>query len=161
MLQSMRNVVAVDEDYSYITFLSGQDYLLQAPAAYVKYFKENKEIEFMSIQKLESAASNMVRIRKYHLNGYSFKGKKIVVSVINKILPLRKFRYPFEIRKGSQSFTITGETAIFDLEFAAKNRAYCHYFKLVDTPDEFFFQTILYNSHFKPKIRDGAFHYID
>lgn len=161
MLLALQNAVAAREKYSYIVFLSGQDYILQPPDVLLNYLNENNGLEHMSIQPYESAQSNIIRIEKYHLNGYTFRGKKFLERIINKMLPRRKFPYPFEIRKGSQWFTITKNAAVYILQFVAKNPGYANYFKLVDTPDEFFFQTILYNSEFRYKIRDGVLHYTD
>jgi Core-2/I-Branching enzyme len=161
MLLSIRNVLSTNKDYDYINFLSGQDYVLYPPVTFLKYLKANKGKEFIGIQPYKATNQNIIRIEKYHLNGYSFAGKDFVQRVINKILPNRKFPYHFEIRKGPQWFTISREAAKYALDFTEKNTKFVRYFKLVDTPDEFFFQTILYNSDFRLNIFDVVFHYTD
>ncbi|MEO6230501.1 MAG: beta-1,6-N-acetylglucosaminyltransferase [Ferruginibacter sp.] len=161
MVICLRNIVNAREDYSYVSFLSGQDYLLKPPNEFINYLRKNNGKEFMSIQKLDASPGYGVRIKKYHLNAYSFPGKKLVQRIINKILPDRKFPKSFEVRKGSQWLTISKDATKYVLAFLDKNAAFKNYFKLVDTPDEFFFQTILYNSNFRDKIQDGVFHYTD
>jgi Core-2/I-Branching enzyme len=161
MLLSLRNVLSANKDYDYINFLSGQDYVLHPPGTFLKYLKANNGKEFIGIQPYKATNQNIIRIEKYHLNGYSFTGKDFLQRVINKVLPNRKFPYPFEIRKGPQWFTISKEASKYVLDFIDRNIKFVKYFKLVDAPDEFFFQTILYNSDFRLNIIDGVFHYTD
>ena len=161
MVVCLRNIAKAKEEYGYVSFLSGQDYLLKPPNEFINYLRENNGKEFMSIQRLDASPDYVVRIKKYHFNAYSFPGKKLLQRVINKILPDRKFPKSFEVRKGSQWLTISKDATEYVLAFLDENPGFGSYFKLVDTPDEFFFQTILYNSNFRHKIRDGVFHYTD
>jgi Core-2/I-Branching enzyme len=161
MLLGMQNIIAAKENYDYITFLSGQDYVLQPPAAFLNYLKANNGLEFIGIQPYEVSIHNIIRLKKYHFNDYSFFGKNLLETFINKITPERKFPYPYEVRKGPQWLTITKNAAIYIADFVANNPRYVNYFRKVHIPDEFFFQTILFNSAFKHKIKDGVFHYTD
>jgi Core-2/I-Branching enzyme len=161
MLQALREVINSTKKYDYINFLSGQDYLLYPQEVFFKYLTENKGKEFIGIQPYQATTENIIRIKKYHLNGYSFTGKNFLQKVINKILPDRKFPYSFEIKKGPNWFTITTQAAIEIVNFIDKNLKFVNYFKLVDCPEEFLFHTILYNSSFKSKIENTVFHYTD
>lgn len=159
MLLAIRGALDTNDKYDYVSFLSGQDYLLKPPHEFLKYLTENNGREFMSIQKLEASPGYMVRIKKYHFNGYSFPAKKLLQKFVNKVLPDRKFPDSLEVRKGSQWITISGNACKYVLAFIDKNPRVKNYFKWVDSPDEFFFQTILFNSDFRNNIYDGVFHF--
>ena len=161
MLLGMEHIIAAKENYDYINFLSGQDYVLQPPAVFFNYLKANDGLEFIGIQPCEVSIDNIIRLKKYHFNDYSFFGKNLLERFINKISPYRKFPYPYEVKKGPQWMTITKNAATYIVDFVAKNPRYVNYFRKVHIPDEFFFHTILFNSEFKHKIKDGVFHYTD
>ncbi|WP_462254645.1 beta-1,6-N-acetylglucosaminyltransferase [Ferruginibacter sp.] len=161
MLLCLEHVLASEKKYSYFNFLSGQDYVLQPPVNFLNYLKAQNGLEFIGIQPYATSQQNIQRIKKYHLHSYSFWGKSIFERVINKILPDRKFPYPFDIRKGPQWFAITREATMYVLQFVSNNPKFVNYFKKVHIADEFFFQTVLFNSSFKTTIKDEVFHYTD
>jgi hypothetical protein len=87
--------------------------------------------------------------------------RRLLEKAVNRILPERIFPYPYVIRKGPQWMCLTMGAVKYTLDFVSKNPRYGRYFRTVHAPDEFFFQTILYNSSFRPKLRNEIFHYID
>jgi len=161
MLTSIDNVLNAKENYAYINFMSGQDYPLRPLVFFYNYLKEYNGYEFIGNRPFEESHQNIIRFKKYHFNNYTFPCKGLFERVINKILPERKFPYPFEVRKGPQWMTLTRDAMHYILEFTYKNPRYVNYFKTVHIPDEFFFQTLLFNSPFQKRMKNQIFHYID
>lgn len=161
MLLCLQQVLDSNKNYEYINFLSGQDYLLQPPNNFLNYLKANSGQQFLGIQPYDVSEQNIRRIRKYHFHSYNFWGKVFFERIVNKIMPDRKFPYPYQIKKGPQWFAINHAAADYILAFVSKNDSYVNYFKKVHIADEFFFQTILFNSFFKTTIKDELFHYTD
>lgn len=162
MLYSLKQVTEYSSaKYDYINFLSGQDYPLQQPSSFLHYLDINEDYEYMGITPYQVSSDFVRRIHKYDLRSYSFPGKILVERILNKLISTRKFPYDFDIRKGPQWITITRSAACYFIDFVSKNPAYINYFRKVHIADEFFFQTILFNSSFKGKIIDKLFHYTD
>jgi hypothetical protein len=149
------------EDYNYFIFLSGMDYPLHSPVIFLNYLKDHAGNEFIGNRPLNESQQNMIRITNYHFNNLSHPFGKITERIANKIFPKRKFPYPFEIRKGPQWMTLSRAAVAYILDFIFRNPTYSAWFKFVLAPDEFFFQTILYNSPFREKMKNHIFHYID
>lgn len=161
MLNGMKAVLKAGQKYDYIHFLSGQDYPIQPPDHFMKYLAGHKGYEFIGHRPYEETRGNMERISRYHFPAYSFPGKSVFEQTVNAVLPERIFPYDFSIRKGPQWMTLSLPAARYVLRFVSDNPMYANYFKWVNAPDEFFFQTILYNSPFRLKMRNQIFHYID
>ena len=120
-----------------------------------------RSIQFMNNRAYEETRQNIIRFKQYHFNDYHFAGVRLLERLVNKILPERRFPYNHEVRKGSQWMALSRDAVIYILDFVSGNPRYLHYFKRVHIPDEFFFQTILYNSRFQSTIKNPNFHYID
>ncbi len=160
MLNSMDAVMNA-KSYDYIHFLSGQDYPLLAPELFLDYLEEHKGTEFIGNRPYEESKQNILRFRQYHFPDFSFPGKPAFERMVNTILPERKFPYDFSIRKGPQWMALTTEAVEYILQFVSANPKYLRYFRWVMASDEFFFQTILYNSPFRQRMKNQIFHYID
>ncbi len=161
MLFAMLKVSEACEKYAYFNFMSGQDYPLKPASVFFGYLKANPGAQFMNNRAYEESTQNIIRFRQYHFNDYSFTGVKLLERLVNKVLPQRRFRYPHEIRKGSQWMALSRDAVTYVLKFMNENPRYGLYFRRVHIPDEFFFQTILYNSPLQSTIRNPNLHYID
>lgn len=161
MLNGMRAVLHSFEEYDYVNFLSGQDYPLQPPDRLLHYLCDHNGYEFIGHRPYEETEQNLERVHRYHFTGAGLPGRHLLQRVVNILLPDRDFPYDFSIRKGPQWMTLTRAALLYILEFVSENPRYRRYFKWVHAPDEFFFQTILYNSSFCTKMRNQIFHHID
>jgi hypothetical protein len=161
MINGLKSSISFKEKYNYFHFMSGMDYPLQSTQLFLNYLQENPGIDFIGNRKLEESQQNIERINRYHFNNLNQPVRKIAEALINKILPQRKCPYSFEIRKGPQWMTLTRESVEYILNFIGKNKSFAKFFHYVLAPDEFFFQTILYNSPLKDKMKNHIFHHID
>jgi len=161
MLNGMRAVLNAGEEYDYVNFLSGQDYPLQSPDRFLHYLSDHNGYEFIGHRPYEETGQNMERVHRYYLTGAAFPGRLLVQRAMNFLLPRRTFPYGFSIRKGPQWMTLTTQAVLYILVFVAENPGYSRFFRWVHAPDEFFFQTILYNSPFRPGMLNQIFHDID
>jgi len=161
MINSLQTVVAAVNEYDYFHFMSGQDYPLKPVEHFIQYLKENTGYDFVGNRPLEESQQNISMFKNYHFNDFKLPYKSIFERAANKILPQRKFPFDFEIRKGPQWMTLTKNAVEYCLNFICNNPSYLNYFQWTHIPDEFFFQTILYNSPLKSHLKNQIFHYID
>jgi hypothetical protein len=161
MLNGMRAVLNSCGEYDYVNFLSGQDYPLQPPDRLLDYLCDHNGYEFIGNRPYEESEQNVRRMHRYHFTGAGFPGRRLLQRAVNALLPDRIFPYDFKVRKGPQWMTLTTAAVLYILEFVSENPRYGRYFKWVHAPDEFFFQTILYNSPFRDRMRNQIFHHID
>lgn len=160
-LNSMKAVINSGIEYDYINCMSGQDYPLKPGHMFSSYLSLHSGYEFIGNRPYEESEDNIVRIRRYYYNHLSFPGKRYFEKLVNMVLPERILAYPYRIRKGPQWMCLTRSAVKYTLDFESKNPLFTRFFKTVHAPDEFFFQTILYNSPFRPAMRNEIFHYID
>jgi hypothetical protein len=73
-------------------------------------------------------------------------------KIVNKLLPKRVFPQSLVPVGKSQWFTIPIECVEYLIEYWYGNKKLREFIKLTWAPDEFLFQTILYNSKFKNKM---------
>jgi len=161
MLNSMLAALNFPEAYDYINFLSGQDYPLQPQERFLRCLEDHNGYEFIGNRPYEESEENRARVHRWHFSEYVFPGKDMLQRAVNWMLPRRVFPYDFDIRKGPQWMTLTTDAVSYCLGFVAENRRYRNFFRRVHAPDEFFFQTILYNSPFRARMRNQIFHHID
>ncbi len=161
MINSLQAAISYHDRYDYFHFLSGQDYPLQPVSFFLKYLQVNTGYDFVGNRPLEESTQNIARFKNYHFNEIKQPFKSVIERSVNYLFPKRRFPFSFAIRKGPQWMTLTKKAVEYILDFTKKNPAYSNYFKRTHAPDEFFFQTILYNSPFIHQLKNQIFHYID
>ncbi len=161
MINGLRSSISFKGKYTHFHFMSGMDYLVQPTQIFLNYLQANPDIDFIGNRPLEESKENIERISRYYFNNLNQSARKFAEALINKILPKRKLPFSFEIRKGPQWMTLTRESVEYILGFIGKNKSFAKFFQYVLAPDEFFFQTILYNSPLKHKMKNHIFHYVD
>jgi len=161
MINGLTSSISSKEKYDYFQFMSGMDYTLQPTQLFLNYLQANPAIDFIGNRPLEESKENTERIHRYYFNNLNQPAKRIAEALISKILPKRKLPYLFAIRKGPQWMTLTRTSVEYILSFIDTNKSFAKFFQHVLAPDEFFFQTILYNSPLKHKMKDHIFHYVD
>lgn len=73
----------------------------------------------------------------------------------------RKFPQGFKPFAGSQFWGLSKECAEYVHKFIQDHPKFVRFFRYVDVPDEFFFQTIILNSKFKDTIVNDSLKYMD
>src|SRR5690606_245907 len=96
-----------------------------------------------------------------HLTDISFKGKHIIERLINTFPSYRKIPLGMELVGSSQWFTIALHHVKYILKTIEEHQDIQRFFRYTWGADEFFFQTILYNSPYRHEIVNDNLRYID
>jgi hypothetical protein len=147
--------------YDYVNVISAQDFPIK-PAEYIyRYIHDRKGKEFITCESIDGSWSEAAsRVRKYHLINWQIPGRHKLETVINKILPPRKFPFDHKIVGRANWFTLTPKAITYALNFIDDHPKLVRYYKYCWGADEFIFSTILYNSPFRERIIDNLV-YVD
>lgn len=161
-LSAFEEIVASGIQYDYINLLSGQDYPLNEPSFIHQYLALHHGKQFMEFYSIYDTWQEAIpRITKYHLVNYNMRGRHKLEQVINKLMPTRRMPKGLEPVGRSQWFTITLPAVRYILHYLHDYPEVVRFFKLTWAPDEFIFQTILYNSYFREDMVNDNLRYID
>ena len=151
----------VNKGYDYINVLSAQDFPIK-PAQYIyQYFLNHNGTEFITCDSMYGEWKGVEsRIKNYHLINWRLPGKHRLEKLVTKVLPPRVFPLDYEIVGRANWFSLTNEAALYVSDFLKTHPKVVRYFKYCWGADEFIFSSILYNSHFKEKIKDNLM-YVD
>lgn len=160
--ECIKEIVATGIEYDFINFLSGQDYPIK-PADYIyDFFVENTGKEFISYRDIKNDwKEGLIRMERYFLTSYSFKGKHKLETLINNLLPKRTLPYNLHPYGKSMFWMLSPEIAMYVVNTVENDPKLKHFFSLCWASDEFVFQTILMNSVHKDKIVNNNYRYID
>ncbi|RVU02712.1 glycosyl transferase [Mucilaginibacter limnophilus] len=148
--------------YGYINLLSGQDYPLKSNEELLDFLSENPDKAFMnSLVAQTHWLEALPRVQEYHLNNYPFPGRYLVQKAINTLMPQRRIPNDLILVGRSQWFTASVECIKYIVDYWEKHPALRRFMKFTWAPDEFIFQTILYNSHLRDRMVDEDLRYID
>lgn len=149
--------------YDFINLLSGADYPLVKPEAVDLFLDGHLQKSFMEFQHQGSPwwEEAKGRTEKVHLTNYRFTGRHFLQGLINIFPFKRKPPGGLELVGRSQWFTIATAHAAYVLHYVEKYPEIVRFFKHSWGPDEFFFQTILYNSPFNDALINNNLRYID
>lgn len=164
-LELMNMVKGTDKKYSYISFISGQDYPIKSKKDITTYLTENEGKEFIEFRDI---AHHFWRLKCYSFFRESKNNRKMYMRIIDNLI-----RYPQKalVRRnnfknmslyfGSAWFTITNDCMLFILKYLKDNPEFYKQFKYSSCPDEHFFQMIVMNSDFKKDVINDNLRYID
>ena len=151
---------AIKGDYCYYHLISGSDLPLKTPSEIVEAL-ENKNDIYLHFTTAENVKQTLNYIKYYHVFQKQLcivnRGKKIsFIKIVNKlILQIQKLlninRIPSDIilKKGANWFSMPGDATEYIL--SKKNWIHKTFFN-TKSGDEFFVQTLLYNSDYKCRI---------
>ena len=165
MLNSLREVLENDISYDFYNLLSAQDYPLKSNDEIYSFFLKIGRSHFV----FETASDSkwweeaVDRFQKYHLTDYDFPGKFFLETVMNKVLPKRKFPMKIELYGGRKSswWTLNNTAASYLVDFFNMDRHLDKFLKYCWGTDEFVIPTILLNSPLKDNIINDNLRYID
>lgn len=146
--------------HDYVTLLSGDSYPLLHPSLIGNFFGEAFPLNFLSATKMPTpdGSKPLSRLSRYYLEGERDPGTVgYAKRAYNKFLAVpRSYRAKLGARvpfAGGQWWSITGEALHWILDEAARDTQFISLARHSRIPDEFFFQTLLCNSHFRSSIR--------
>ena len=149
------------KSYTYITMLSGQDYVIKTTEQIYHTLTQPNNKQYIGLITEEELKPMMSKVNNYHLVEYNFPGKYKFANLLTKILPARKPPCGLKIYSGSAWWTLTQDCVNYLLDYIRENPALVRYFKLTWGSDEFIFQTILMGSPYKEALTGYDLHYID
>ncbi len=160
MIDSLSYVTSQGK-YTYISLISGEDFIYRGLFNFNNFLKLNNGKEFIAINNLEGVDNKIKERYLYRYPEVFFnKSKNISVRLTRKVILLcHRFGLlknildiPFDtMYKGSNWFTITGSCAQFVVDYCKDNKNYIHYFEKSFCCDEVFFQSLIFNSPFGNK----------
>jgi len=160
--ECIKEIVSKGINYNFINFLSGQDYPLTSADNIIRFFEQNEGKEFLSFRDYKNEwHEGLIRIEKYFLSNYSFRGKGKLENIINYIMPKRKLPYNLHPYGKSMFWMLSPEVALYVVKKVEGDKKLANFFLFCWGSDEFVFQTILMNSPYKSKIVNDNFRYID
>ncbi|MFT3903242.1 MAG: beta-1,6-N-acetylglucosaminyltransferase [Niabella sp.] len=160
--KSIKEICARKINYGYINFISGQDYPLKSAAHIYDFFLKNKRMEFVAYKDYKKDwQEGMIRVKRYSMENFRFKGKYFVERVINRIMPHRKLPYNYNPYGDSMFWMLSPECASYVVEKVMNDPSLNRFFRYTWGSDEFVFQTILMNSEYKERLVNNNYRYID
>ncbi len=162
-LASLREIMDSDRHYRFINLLSGADYPLTNVADVERFLAGHTGKSFMEFEKSGTRwwLEAQKKIGRIHLTDYRFKGKHAVERLLSAFVTNRKIPSGMELVGRSQWFTMASHHAAYILETVEQQPELRRFFRYTWGADEFFFQTILYNSPFRHEIINDNLRYID
>ncbi|MBB2478788.1 hypothetical protein H5P36_01045 [Bacillus sp. APMAM] len=157
----LKEVLSASKSYDFVCFKSGQDLLVKD--GFHEFLSKNKGQIFMHFNDITWKNKGVILLnwpkvtRKRYTNAHPFRIYRRSIKYLYdkgiKLFPNTNY-WPqdFEFYCGSQWFTISFEAAKYIIDFLEENKWFYHYFEKTYTPDEWFFHTLLMNSHFKSKV---------
>jgi hypothetical protein len=160
--ECIKEIVSTGIKYNFINFLSGQDYPIKSASYLADFFRKNTGKEFLSYRDIKNDwKEGLIRMERYFLSNYSFKGSHRLEKLITYLMPARKLPYNLHPYGKSMFWMLSPLAAMYVVERVQKDPKLMRFFSLCWASDEFVFQTILLNSHFKDKIVNENYRYID
>ena len=158
----IKEIVGTGINYDFINFLSGQDYPLKSAEELRDFFFQNRGKEFLSYRDIKNDwKEGLVRMQKYYLTNFSFKGKDQLEKIINFFMPARKIPYDLHPYGKSMFWMLSPDAAMYVAQRVQNDLKLVDFFSLCWGSDEFVFQTILLNSPYKDNVVNNNYRYID
>ena len=159
---SFKEVLNAGKNYQYLNLLSGQDYPLKPQQELHDFLNANPGKAFMNYLLFETEwPDGLPRVRFYHFNNFRLPGHFILQELVNKLFGQRTMPNDMIPVGRSQWFTIPMECVKYIFEYWNSTPKLRHFIKLTWGPDEFIFQTILYNSPYREAMVKNDLRYID
>jgi len=158
----IKEIANSGKQYDYINFLSGQDYPIKSPIYIQNFLATHKGKEFIeAINIAKNCEEDLPKLTRYHFVNFKFKGKHRLESVCNFLLGKRKIPNNLTIYGKAMFWMLTIEAALYVVNTVEQSNTYTNFFEYSWGCDEFVFQTILMNSHYKNKVVSNHYRYID
>lgn len=157
----LKAVVESGQKYDYVCLRSGQDLLVKE--GFSGFLAENKGKTFIKLREVNQQNLGLMHIkwpqitRKRYAWAHPVRMyRRFIQSTYRKGVNLfpntNEWPEDYKFFNGSQWFTTPFEVATYMLNFIERNEWYYKYFKHTMCPDEWFFHTIIMNSHFKTNV---------
>ncbi|MCC9137332.1 beta-1,6-N-acetylglucosaminyltransferase [Pontibacter silvestris] len=145
----------------HVFFLSGQDYPLKTNQDIRTLLKEEyKDSILIENRRFNADPNKPNRLNRFYFCDYfDWEKKKLIPRLLTKVLPSRKFLDGMQPYIGRVQFILPLKAAEYVTAEYRNNKKLNNFFKYVLCADELYFQTILLNSEFAPKVLNTRIHY--
>lgn len=165
VFNSIQEIFDTGRQYDFISVMSGQDYPIVSTNEFYSFFEQRQGKNFLALEEFGSVwwKRAAIRIHKYHMTDFDFKGRYAVQSVLNTVLPNRKFPLNYTPYGSERAtwWTITADCAKYLLKFMQENPKMKRFAKFTWAPDEYLIPTLIMNSPFKESVVTENYRYID
>jgi hypothetical protein len=157
---------------SYLHLVSGQDYLIRPLPSLLKFFSENRGVNFLDFNKLPNAkwaGGGFNRVCSYH--GYDLIDSKsrvghIMLSALHTVTKLKLFRRRYNgnlppLFGGSTWWSLTRKCVQYVVRASDDDPSFLNRLRYCFCPEELFFQTMVLNSPFRNQVHNDCLRYID
>lgn len=175
---TLLKMATANQKYQYYHLLSGVDFPLKSQDYIHEFFRDNNKEYVTYYKEGDGKGEYLQKVRYYYpfmrfIGRVDFEGQSLKKKALRRLRTInmeyqdsqrakgtdRTKKYPdIEFVKGDQWFSITDDLARYIL---SKKRQILKMFRFTDGPDEFFVQTIAYNSQFKDSIATEVIREID
>lgn len=146
---------AISGNYDFYHLISGQDLFIKSKKKVRLFLEKNKGRQFLEVKKNQ----DYWRIKGYYLFSDSKYSRMRPIYMINHLLALIYRKFPFrsnlekyELYKGSNWFTLSGDCVEYIVTYLKTNHKYMRDYNHTICADEHFFQTLILNSPFKDSV---------
>jgi hypothetical protein len=165
----LREVIATKNVYDFVCLRSGQDLLVKD--GFKNFLLENKRKIFMDLINITWKNKGAMKLywpkvtRRRYTTAHPFRIFRRTIKFLYdkgiKLFPNTNY-WPkeWDFYCGSQWFTIPFDVAKYIIEFLDENKWYRKYFENTYTPDEWFFHTLIMNSHLKSDVINNNLMYL-
>ncbi|GIN92577.1 glycosyl transferase [Siminovitchia terrae] len=166
----LREVLASQKDYDFVCLRSGQDLLVKN--GFKDVLINNHRNIYMTLRGVDKRNSGLMEINwpKIARKRYtSFHPVRVYRSMVHSLYRKGINLFPnqnewhkgYSLFNGAQWFSIPLEVAEYMIDFIDSNPWYYQYFENTLCPDEWFFHTIIMNSHYKVDVVNDNFMYVN
>lgn len=158
---SIREILDSGRSYDFVSLMSGQDYPIKSIAEIKQFYADRKGKLLLKYRRFEGEwEEGMLRVSRYFLTDFKFKGQHFLERVINRILPPKKLPAGLKFYGSSMFWSLSPDVLEYVLQQFSQNKHLVRFFKFCWAPDEFLFQTMILNSPFAGRvINENAFFY--
>lgn len=161
----MQEILDTGRQYDFISVMSGQDYPIVSTQEFYNFFEQRQGKNFLAIEKFgtEWWKRAAIRIHKYHMTDFDFKGRYAIQSMLNTLLPDRRFPLDYTLYGSERAtwWTITTDCARYLLQFMRENPVVKRFARFTWAPDEYLIPTLIMNSPFRESVIEENYRYID
>ncbi len=147
---------AVSKQYDFYHLISGQDLFIKPKTFITEFLQRHKGKQFLEVKKI---GDELWRVKGYYpLNDNKYNRSRpmylirCIFSSFFKRFPIRPNLKGFEIYKGSNWFTLSGDCVEYILSYLDNHPTYIKDYQYTICSDEHFFQTLILNSPFKETV---------
>ncbi|KAB7671723.1 beta-1,6-N-acetylglucosaminyltransferase [Bacillus sp. B1-b2] len=156
-------------NFDYALLLSGQDYPIKSLSYIKNELQANRGKEFLQYFELPYDGwpnGGYDRLRYFHINKLNLRNRHTnalttFLYKVNRRIKIPRSKVDYNFYGGSQWWCLSKDCLQYISKFLEEDPQYYKFFKYVNIPDEFFFQTIIMNSPFREKVINDNLKYID